>query len=69
LRGAGDTKYVAYIMLFSVGIIRPLLGYVFALALGWGLVGAWMSLLIDLSIRLTLTYRRFSSGKWSTIKV
>ncbi|HOP10593.1 MAG TPA: MATE family efflux transporter [Oscillospiraceae bacterium] len=69
LRGAGDTKYVAYVMLFSVGIIRPLLGYVFALALGWGLIGAWMSLLIDLSIRLTLTYRRFSSGKWSTIKV
>ena len=69
LRGAGDTKYVAYTMLFSVGIIRPLLGYVFALVLGWGLIGAWASLLIDLSIRLFFTYRRFSSGKWSKIKV
>ena len=69
LRGAGDTKYVAYVMLFSVGIIRPLLGYVFALALGWGLIGAWMSLLVDLSIRLMFTYRRFSSGKWAMIKV
>ncbi len=69
LRGAGDTKFVAYTMLISVGIIRPLLGYVFALVLGWGLIGAWMSLLIDLSIRLTLTYRRFSSGKWSKIIV
>ena len=69
LRGAGDTKFVAYTMLIAVGIIRPLLGYVFALVLGWGLIGAWMSLLIDLSIRLTLTYRRFSSGKWSKIIV
>lgn len=69
LRGAGDTKYVAYIMLISVGILRPLMGYVFAIVLDWGLPGAWLSLLIDLALRLTLTYRRFSSGKWSKIKV
>ncbi len=69
LRGAGDTKYVAYVMLFSVGILRPLMGYIFALVLNWGLLGAWLSLLIDLMIRLILTYRRFSSGKWSKIKV
>ena len=69
LRGAGDTKYVAIISLFSIMLLRPAISYVMAYPMGWGLVGAWMGFLADQYIRLIFTYRRFSSGKWMKIKL
>lgn len=69
LRGAGDTKYVAFLALLCVVLIRPvsaiLLCYVFDL----GLNGAWIAMWIDQAVRAILGYKRFSSGKWAFIKV
>ena len=69
LRGAGDNLHVAIIMLICVVIIRPSLSFVAINFLHTGLIGAWLSSLIDMSIRLTLTFKRFRSGKWQTKKV
>lgn len=69
LRGAGDTKFVAGIMLVCVTIIRPLLTLFGIHVIGLGLVGAWSASLIDMAIRLTAVYRRYNSGKWFDIKV
>ena len=69
LRGAGDTRYVAVTMLVSVGILRPLVSFILAFSLGLGLAGAWYAIIVDMSIRLFLLFRRFSSGKWFSIKV
>jgi len=69
LRGAGDTRYVAGVMLLCVAVIRPVLAYVSIYVLGFGLVGAWASSLIDMIVRLACVYHRFSGGKWYTIKV
>lgn len=69
LRGAGDTKFVAITMLMSVGIMRPLVSFIMAFALGWGLAGAWYAIIVDMSVRLFILFRRFSSGKWFNIKV
>ncbi|MDR2658180.1 MAG: MATE family efflux transporter [Oscillospiraceae bacterium] len=69
LRGAGDTKYVALVMYMCVMGIRPLLSFTAVYLLHAGLIGAWLSTLVDMAVRMTLVYRRFASGKWFTIKV
>lgn len=67
LRGAGDTKFVAMTSLLSIGVVRPLLTYILCFPVGLGLIGAWVSLLVDQAMRLTLSFRRFSGGKWTKI--
>lgn len=69
LRGAGDTKFVALSSLISIAIIRPLLTYLLCITLEVGLVGAWIALLIDQTMRLILSMYRFSTGKWTKIEV
>ncbi len=69
LRGAGDVKFVAFLMLLSVTVVRPLLAWVLCYPLGFGLVGAWIALLIDQLTRSIISSRRFKQGKWSGIIV
>lgn len=69
LRGAGDTRYVAIVMLLCVAVLRPTLAYVGIHWVGLGIMGAWGASIIDMSIRLGCVYRRFNSGKWFGIKV
>ena len=69
LRGAGDNLYVAMVMLICVVGIRPLFSLFAIHVLHVGLVGAWSSALIDMSIRLTLVYRRFAGGRWQSIVI
>jgi len=64
LRGAGDTKYVAFTMLVSVGILRPLVGFIFTFPLGFGVIGAWVAIIFDQVARLLMLTTRFISGKW-----
>ena len=69
LRGAGDNLHVAIVMIICVVFIRPILSYVAINAFHLGLIGAWCSALIDMTIRLALTRSRFKSGKWQLKKV
>ena len=69
LRGAGDNLHVALIMIICVVVIRPGLSFSAVNFFNLGIIGAWSSSLIDMSIRLTLMNRRFKSGKWQLIKV
>ena len=69
LRGAGDTRYVALTMLIAVGIMRPLLGFLFVVPLGWGLTGAWVAMVFDQAARLIMLFTRFARGKWMVAKI
>ncbi len=69
LRGAGDTKYVAFTSAICIGIIRPLTAYLFCYPIGLGLFGAWISLIIDQYMRLAFSIYRFKSGVWQKINV
>jgi Na+-driven multidrug efflux pump len=69
LRGAGDSKYVAFVALVTIGILRPGLAWVFAFPLGMGLIGIWIAFLVDQCIRLALNYGRFSTAKWTRIRL
>ncbi|MFI3283480.1 MAG: MATE family efflux transporter [Erysipelotrichaceae bacterium] len=69
LRGAGDTKFVAFSSMMCVAILRPLSAFIFCTKLGLGLNGAWMAMWLDQATRAVLGYQRFSSGKWTSIKI
>jgi putative MATE family efflux protein len=69
LRGAGDVKFVATLSLVSVSIVRPGLTYLFAYGLGFGLTGAWVSVLVDQMIRFIISQIRFNGASWTKIKV
>lgn len=69
LRGAGDTGYIAVTSFLSIGVVRPLLTWILCFPVGLGLHGAWIALDLDQFFRLVMNFRRFSSGKWSTINL
>ncbi|MDR2570743.1 MAG: MATE family efflux transporter [Oscillospiraceae bacterium] len=69
LRGAGDAKYVAFVALVTVGILRPGLAWLFAYPMGMGLIGIWLAFLTDQIARLTLNITRFSKAKWTHIRL
>lgn len=76
LRGAGDVKYTARVMLLTVTCIRPVLAllgvYVCHRVLhrsDLALLAAWSATLVDMSVRATLMLRRYRSEKWHHIRV
>lgn len=64
LRGAGDVRFTAVACTISIALVRPLVSYLAAYPLGWGIVGIWTGIFIDQFARLILTALRFRSGKW-----
>ncbi|MCF0112159.1 MAG: MATE family efflux transporter [Erysipelotrichaceae bacterium] len=69
LRGAGDVKFVALMMLISVTCVRPILAYILCYPVGLGLIGAWFALFLDQLTRFTLSFIRYRQGKWTKIVV
>jgi putative MATE family efflux protein len=66
MRGAGDTRVVAYITGFTMLIVRPLTAYVLVNKMHMGLVGAWIAMMADQALRTILVFARYRSGKWKT---
>jgi Na+-driven multidrug efflux pump len=56
-------------MIITVGILRPLGGFLLTYPLGLGLTGAWLAIIIDQAARLTMLYTRFKRGKWKEINI
>lgn len=69
LRGAGDTKFVAYSSLISIGIVRPFTTWLFCYPLGFGILGAWFSFMTDQCLRLLINSWRFKTGRWTKIRI
>ncbi len=69
LRGAGDTRSVFYSTAISTWISRFFLSYLFIKILNWGLIAAWIVMVIDWFLRGTYVYFKFRQGKWKNIKV
>ena len=76
LRGAGDTKFVARVMLITTSVLRPLLAFIAVQVISgvlhmeeWALIGAWAASFIDMFVRLVMMGHRFNGGKWREIKV
>jgi len=69
LRGGGDTRWPLISTMAGVLGMRMILGYIFIIAIGWGVAGAWLCWLLDQTIRAIIIYFRYRSGKWKTVKV
>jgi len=68
LRGAGDTMYPLYASIFGIWIFRVFIAYIFVSVFHWGLIGAWVALLLDQYTRAAVVYFRYHSGKWKKVK-
>lgn len=76
LRGAGDTKFVARVMLITTSVLRPLLAFIAVQVISgvlgmeeWALIGAWVASFADMFVRLVMMGHRFNGGKWHEIHV
>ena len=69
LRGAGDTRSIAIIVMITTLGVRTGLAAITIYLLHWGLAGAWIALVADQLLRSLLVLLRYNSGKWKTIKV
>ena len=64
LRGARDTKFPLMASMAGIWIFRVMLAPVFIYTLGWGLTGAWLTIVLDQTTRAAVVYARFKSGRW-----
>lgn len=68
LRGAGDTRAVLAITVLGVTTAR--IGVAYTLVrMGYGLVGAWIAMVVDLAVRGSLLLLRFKRGSWKHLRV
>ena len=69
LRGAGDTRYPMLFSLCGVLLVRVPLAYLCGIVLHGGLLGAWIGMCADVSLRGLLAALRFTRGKWQRLQV
>ena len=69
LRGAGDTKFTAFVMLVTIVGIRTLVAYVLVTRMQLGLNGAWIALCADQICRSFIVMARYNRGKWKKIRL
>ena len=67
LRGAGDTRFTAFVMLITVLGVRSGFAIITVTFLNWGLWGAWIALISDQVVRTVLMGFRYNSGKWKQL--
>lgn len=68
LRGAGDTVYPLYASIFGIWIFRVFVAFIFVNIFNWGLIGAWVALVLDQYTRSAIVYLRYRSNKWKYVK-
>ena len=67
LRGARDTKFPLMASMAGIWIFRVLLAPVFIHTLGWGLTGAWLTIVLDQTTRACVVYARFTTDRWLSV--
>lgn len=68
LRGAGDTMFPLYASAIGIWVFRVIFAYIFVNIFQWGLIGAWVALVLDQYTRSAIVYFRYRSGKWKYIR-
>ncbi len=64
LRGAGDSMFPLVASILGIWVFRVLVAPLFIYTFGWGLTGAWLSIVLDQTTRASVVYARFAGGKW-----
>ncbi len=69
LRGAGDTRVPILITIVGMACVRIPMALFGGFVLNLGLLGAWLGMFSDLTVRAMLVSWRFRRGAWQRIKV
>ena len=69
LRGAGDTWWPLLITATSLWLVRTFGGGALVNLFGLGMVGAWVAVDIDMTVRGVLFWWRFRLGRWKLIRL
>jgi len=69
LRGAGDTRYPLLFTTLSMFGLRVPLAYLCGVVLHGGLIGAWIGMCSDMTVRALLNGLRFARGQWQHVRV
>lgn len=64
LRGARDSLFPLIASAIGIWVFRVLVAPLMIHTLGWGLNGAWISIVLDQTARAVVVYLRFIRGKW-----
>ena len=64
LRGGGDNKVTLLISTIGLVVVRIPLCFIFANTFGWGIIGVWCAMSVDIVVRFLLFVLRYTGGKW-----
>jgi len=67
LRGARDTRFPLMASMAGIWIFRVMLAPLFIYTFGWGLTGAWLTIVLDQTTRAAVVYARFRTERWLTV--
>jgi len=69
LRAAGDVKHPMIVSILSMWFCRILLSFILVEVIKVGLVGVWISMFVDWSVRVVFFIIRYRSEKWMLYKL
>jgi putative MATE family efflux protein len=64
LRAAGDSRFTSITSMLSMWLFRVVLGYIFGITLGFGIIGVWAAMNCEWGVRGALFLWRFRGKKW-----
>ena len=65
LRGLGDLRYTACVTVGVAWICTPTLGFILGRLCGFGVVGGWCGLSLEITVASALYFWRLEKGTWS----
>lgn len=68
LRAAGDVKFTMIVAIASMWICRVGMAYILGQGLGLGVIGVWIAMTMDWTVRAFLFTNRVRTGKWLQYK-
>lgn len=69
LQGAGDTKGTMWVIIIAMWFIRLPLAYFSSIIMGYGATGAWIAMVVSMSVQGVLMAWRFHKGQWKRLKL
>ncbi|MFC1891379.1 MATE family efflux transporter [Thermodesulfobacteriota bacterium] len=69
IKGAGDTRFVMFMMVLISGLIMVIPTYIAVVVLGYGLMTCWVFASAYVIILGFVFYFRFLNGKWKSMRV
>ncbi len=64
LKGTGDTRFTMFAGITTSWVIMLPSAYFMGFVLGWGAVGAWLALVVEIAVLSPILLARFYSGAW-----